>query len=93
MIVCTCLTFVLPESINHRKTTLREYVQSEHDRLEAQSIELVNLKAKEQSNDAVEEKVEVMPHQQSQLSSVGVWFCLLLQLFHIFQCSHSFRLE
>ncbi|KNB45334.1 protein zinc induced facilitator-like protein [Blastocystis sp. subtype 4] len=72
MIICTCLTCVLPESINHRKTTLREYVQLEHDRLEAQSIELVNLKAKEQSNDSMEEKVEVTPEQASQSPSVAV---------------------
>lgn len=72
MIICTCLTCVLPESINHRKTTLREYVQLEHDRLEAQSIELVNLKAKEQSNDSMEEKVEVTTEQASQSPSVAV---------------------
>lgn len=44
----TSLTALLPESVNHRKPTLREYANEQHRLLEAQSIEMVQLKKEEE---------------------------------------------
>ena len=51
MISVTSLTFLLPDSINSRKPTLREFAQTQHEQLEAESIELVTLKTLEHSNE------------------------------------------
>lgn len=52
MIVVTSLTFLLPDSINARKPTLREFAQMQHEQLEAESVELVILKTLEHSNES-----------------------------------------
>ena len=59
-LIVTSLTFVLPDSINSRKPTLREFAQAQHDLLEAESVELVTLKTLEQSNEN-EEKGDTHP--------------------------------
>ena len=60
MLLITSLTCLLPDSINHRKPTLHEYNQAEHEKLEAQSIELVTLKTMEKTNDELmDEKTEL----------------------------------
>ena len=48
----TSLTALLPESVNHRKPTLREYANEQHRLLEAQSIEMVQLKKEEDMHTA-----------------------------------------
>lgn len=48
MLCCTACTRILPESINYRKPTLREYALAEHARLEKSSIELVEMKTMEE---------------------------------------------
>lgn len=54
MVIVTSLTFILPDSINRRKPTLREFAQAQHDQLEAESVELVTLKTLEHSNESEE---------------------------------------
>lgn len=44
----TTLTALLPDSVNRRKPTLREYANEQHKLLEAQSIEMVQLKKEEE---------------------------------------------
>lgn len=53
----TFITCALPDSINDRKPTLREFAHAEHERLEKSSIELVELKVMERQEE--EEKVPV----------------------------------
>lgn len=60
MFLVTSITCFLPDSINHRKPTLQEYIRIEHEKLEAQTIELVTLKTMEKMNDELaEEKTEI----------------------------------
>lgn len=54
MLGCTACTLALPESINYRKSTLREYAMAEHEKMEKASIELVELKTMEESKDVPE---------------------------------------
>ena len=71
MILCFSITWILPDSINYRKPTLREFARLEHERLEATSIEIVELKKREDMNDNLkEEKVEVVPESSENPSTV-----------------------
>ena len=45
MFVCTGLTAILPDSINYRKPTLREFASAEQAKLEQASVELVEVKS------------------------------------------------
>lgn len=51
MLATTSITFLLPDSINFRKPTLKEFANKEHERLEKCSIELVEMKTMESEND------------------------------------------
>ena len=67
MMLVTLITCLLPDSINHRKPTLHEYIRAEHEKLEAQSIELVALKTMEKTNDELmDEKAEIITVQIEQ---------------------------
>ena len=67
MMLVTSITCFLPDSINHRKPTLREYIRTEHEKLETQSIELVTLKTMEKTNDELmDEKTEITAVQVEQ---------------------------
>ena len=57
MLANTFVTCALPDSINDRKPTLREFAHAEHERLEKSSIELVELKVMEKQGDEMEKKV------------------------------------
>lgn len=50
MVGCTLVTMALPDHINYRKPTLREYALAEHAKLEQSSIELVEMKAMEEES-------------------------------------------
>lgn len=50
MVGCTLVTCALPDHINYRKPTLREYAKAEHAKLEQSSIELVEMKAMEEES-------------------------------------------
>ena len=62
----TSLTALLPESVNHRKPTLREYANEQHRLLEAQSIEMVQLKKEEDMHTADGERKPESAKQQNQ---------------------------
>ena len=51
MFGCTACTLALPDHINYRKPTLREYVKAEHAKLEQSSIELVEMKHMEETKE------------------------------------------
>ena len=51
MALITSITFLLPDSINFRKPTLKEFANKEHERMEMSSIELVQMKTMESEVD------------------------------------------
>lgn len=51
MTFITSITFLLPDSINVRKPTLKEFANKEHERMEMSSIELVQMKTMESEVD------------------------------------------
>ena len=51
MALTTSITFLLPDSINFRKPTLKEFANKEHERMEMSSIELVQMKTMESETD------------------------------------------
>ena len=63
MAINTSLTALLPDEINSRKPTLREYANEQHKLLEAQSIEMVQLKNEEMQTADLEKKPEAAKQQ------------------------------
>ncbi|KAK8827551.1 hypothetical protein WA577_007098 [Blastocystis sp. JDR] len=51
MALTTSITFLLPDSINFRKPTLKEFANKEHERMEMSSIELAQMKTMESETD------------------------------------------
>ena len=74
MVICTLFTRFLPESINNRKPTLKEYVESERMKLEGQSIELAQIKSdtinadKEGEDNAYTSTIKVKPITPQEVS-------------------------
>ena len=62
----TALTALLPDGVNRRKPTLREYANEQHRLLEAQSIEMVQLKKEEETKTADVENKPESAEQQNQ---------------------------
>ena len=48
MALNTSLTYLLPDSVNRRKPTLREYAKQQHAMLEERSVEMVQIKNEEE---------------------------------------------
>ena len=48
MALNTTLTYLLPDSVNRRKPTLREYAKQQHAMLEERSVEMVQIKNEEE---------------------------------------------
>lgn len=61
MFISTGLTYILPESINYRKPTLKEYALAEQSKLEQASIELVEMKTSEETKESVSTPVNSAP--------------------------------